>query len=255
MANKYGPSDVRVLVHGHDISGNTQVLETEKEAVLEEDTHGFGDAWVEREYVGVRNCIASQEGHYDDEDGQTEDAFVGHEGVDRVVTFLIEGNTQGKKCQCGIAISSSVVRRSGRGQLSKLSAEWAGDGVLSDAVIVQSLAAESGAGATSDGSQDDGGSSSDGGTGYLQVTDLALGGYTSVTAKLQDSPDNSVWTDVAAGDQEGVLSDLRTTEVQRVGYKGMERYVRAVLTLAGTTPIIDASALVIRGNPRKAPVA
>ena len=75
------------------------------------------------------------------------------------------------------------------------------------------------------------------------------------TPKMQDSPDNSVWTDVVAGELEGAFSDLRTTEVQRVGYKGMERYVRAVLTLAGTTPIIDASALVIRGNPRKAPVA
>ncbi|MCH8172479.1 MAG: hypothetical protein IIA70_04130 [Proteobacteria bacterium] len=80
-------------------------------------------------------------------------------------------------------------------------------------------------------------------------------GDEAYTPKLQDSPDNSVWTDVAAADLDGSFSDLRTTEVQRVGYKGMERWIRGVLTLAGTTPIIDAAALIIRANPRKAPVA
>ena len=226
---KYGPSDVFVLVHGHAISGNTQVLEPEKEAVLEEDTHGFGDAWVEREYVGVRKWSASQEAHYDDEDGQTEDAFVGHEGVDRVVTFLIEGNTQGKKCQCGIAISSSVVRRAGRGQLSKLSAEWQGDGVLSEAVIVQSLAAESGDGATSDGSLDNSASSSAGGTGYLQVTDLTLGGYTSVTVKLRDSTNNSDWTDLISFT--AVTADEFAQAVAVAGT--VDRYLRVELTWNG----------------------
>ena len=227
---KFGPDDVFVLVHGHAISGVTQVLETEKEAVLEEDTHGFGDTWVERAYIGVQKWIASQEALYDDTDGQSEDAFVGHEGADRVVTFGIEGNTQGKKCQCGIAISSKVVRKSGRGELSKLSAEWMGDGVLSDAVIVQRLAAESGAGATSDGSQDNAASSANGGTGYLQVTDLTLGGYTSITVKMQDSPDDSVWSDLITFT--AVTADEFAQAVEVEGT--VDRYLRAELTLNGS---------------------
>lgn len=226
---KFGADDVFVLVNGHAISGDTQVLETEKEAVLEEDTHGFGDTWVEREYVGVRKWSASQEGHYDDADGGTEDAFVGHEGADRVVAFGIEGNAQGKKVQCGIAISSSAVRRAGRGILSKISAEWQGDGVLSDAVIIQSLAAESGAGATSDGSQDNTASSASGGTGYLQVTDLALGGYTSITVKIQDSPDNSAWTDLITFT--AVTADEFAQAVSVTGT--VDRYLRVELTLNG----------------------
>ena len=80
-------------------------------------------------------------------------------------------------------------------------------------------------------------------------------GDESYTPKLQDSPDDSVWTDVAAADLEGSFSDLRTTEVQRVGYKANQRYIRGVLTLAGTTPIIDANALIMRGHPHQAPVA
>ncbi len=78
-------------------------------------------------------------------------------------------------------------------------------------------------------------------------------GDESYIPKMQDSPDNSVWTDVAAANLEGSFSDLRTTEVQRVGYKGNQQYIRAALALAGTTPIIDASALVVRGLPHRAP--
>ena len=226
---KYGPNDVAVLVHGHAITNNTLVLEAEVEAVLEEGTHGFGVAWVESEDVGVRKWSASLEGHYDDDDGQTEDAFVGHEGADRVVALGIEGNAQGKKCLCGIAITSKVVRKAGRGQLSKISAEFMGDGVLSDAVIVQSLAAESGAGATSDGSLDNSASSSAGGTGYLQVTDLALGGYTSVTVKIQDSPDDSAWTDLITFT--AVTADDFAQAVAVTGT--VDRYLRVELTLNG----------------------
>ena len=227
---KFGPDEAFVLVNGHAISGDVQTLQTEKEAVLEQDTQGFGDSWTEAADVGVRKWSASQEGHYDDADGGSEDAFVGHEGADRVVTFGIEGNTQGKKCQCGIAISSSVARRSGRGQLSKISAEWQGDGVLSDAVIVQSLAAESGAGATSDGSQDDSASSANGGTGYLQVTDLTLGGYTSITVTLRDSADDAVWADLIAFT--AVTADEFAQAVAVAGT--VDRYLRVELTLNGS---------------------
>jgi len=46
---------------------------------------------------------------------------------------------------------------------------------------------------------------------------------------------------------------MTANSVQRVGYKGAKRYVRAVLTIGGTTPSIDASALVVRGLPHRAP--
>lgn len=80
-------------------------------------------------------------------------------------------------------------------------------------------------------------------------------GDESYIPKMQDSPDDSVWADVAAANLEGSFSDLRTTEVQRVGYKGNQQYIRAALALAGTTPVIDASALVVRGLPHHAPAA
>ena len=71
---------------------------------------------------------------------------------------------------------------------------------------------------------------------------------------VEESDDNSNFSVVAAGDLEGTLFNMAANSIQRIGYKGSKRYIRAVLTLGGTTPAINASALVVRGIPRIAPV-
>lgn len=73
------------------------------------------------------------------------------------------------------------------------------------------------------------------------------------TPGVEESDDNSNFSAVAASDLEGALSNMTANSVQRVGYKGARRYIRAVLTLGGTTPAIAASALVVRGLPHHAP--
>ncbi|CAI2719744.1 hypothetical protein [Nitrospina watsonii] len=75
------------------------------------------------------------------------------------------------------------------------------------------------------------------------------------TPKVEESDDNVTFTAVAAGDMEGTLANLAANSVQRVGYKGGKRYIRAVLTIAGTTPSVQAAGIVLRGHPAQAPVA
>src|SRR5690242_5947131 len=53
------------------------------------------------------------------------------------------------------------------------------------------------------------------------------------TPKLQESDDNSTFSDVAAGDQSGTLAALASSTLQSVGYVGRKRYIRAVVTVAG----------------------
>ncbi len=73
--------------------------------------------------------------------------------------------------------------------------------------------------------------------------------------KIQESDDDVTYTDVPADDQEGTLSNLATDTLQRVGYKGGKRYVKAFVTVTpGVTGGIYA-AEVIRGLPASAPVA
>lgn len=75
------------------------------------------------------------------------------------------------------------------------------------------------------------------------------------TPKVQESDDDSTYTDVAAADLQGTLAALASDTIQRVGYKGTKRYIRAVSTVAGATTGGVYGAEVILGNPALAPVA
>ncbi|MFZ5762840.1 MAG: hypothetical protein ACOY8P_07950 [Thermodesulfobacteriota bacterium] len=75
------------------------------------------------------------------------------------------------------------------------------------------------------------------------------------TPKLQESDDNSTFTDVAAADQLGTLAALASDTVQTVGYKGGKRYIRGVVTVAGATTGGIYAAMVIKGHPDLAPTA
>src|SRR5262249_9439355 len=55
------------------------------------------------------------------------------------------------------------------------------------------------------------------------------------TPKLQDSDDNSTFADVAASGLQGAFVAGTANSVQRVGYVGGKRFVRAVITIAGAT--------------------
>ena len=96
------------------------------------------------------------------------------------------------------------------------------------------------------------------GTGIdLQGTDRAAvvfhagatGGTTpSFTFAVQESDDNSTYTDVAATDLQGTPPVVTTTNtgVTVIGYLGSKRYIRAIAkTVTGTSPTLLASASVI----------
>lgn len=67
------------------------------------------------------------------------------------------------------------------------------------------------------------------------------------TPKVQESDDNSSFTDVAAGDLVGSLAALASNVQQIVHYKGGKRYIRPVIVTAGATTGAVAGAKVLRG--------
>lgn len=76
------------------------------------------------------------------------------------------------------------------------------------------------------------------------------------TPKVQESDDNSTYTDVAAADLIGSLSALTASTNQKVGYKGNKRYIRAVTTITGSPSTGGIySAVVLRGDAIKQPVS
>jgi len=74
------------------------------------------------------------------------------------------------------------------------------------------------------------------------------------TPKVQESDDDSTYTDVAAADLHGTLVDLASNTQQKIGYKGIKRYLRAFVTVAGATVGGIYGAQVVLGNAENKPV-
>ena len=93
------------------------------------------------------------------------------------------------------------------------------------------------------------------GQGFYAVKHVMSTGTigTTVVVKLQDSPDNSVWSDVVAAELVGADSGVNTVTfdeatqdntIKQLGYLGLQRYTR----LAVTAGAGDFSAVAIQGS-------
>jgi hypothetical protein len=90
------------------------------------------------------------------------------------------------------------------------------------------------------------------------ITDLAYGGGRAMVFELEESDDNSTYTDVAAADMIGSFPANRTSGTDgitsKVGYIGDKRYIRVVANISGSasTPVF---ALVARCHAHQRPVS
>lgn len=85
------------------------------------------------------------------------------------------------------------------------------------------------------------------------ITTGAIVGSAVMVPKLQESDDGVTFTD--AFELHGTFpASLAASSTVKIGYRGNKRYIRPVLTLSSGTSIA-ASAVIIRGNPTKRPVA
>lgn len=231
---KYGSDQVALLIAGRDVSGNSTELAVKKSLVDPEETTGFGDSWEEREVVGVQQFSIEHSGIFDDALNDIIDQMIGSEGVELDFMVLLAGNVQGRRAVCcEKAVEGSSARNMARGELHKVAASYQGSGILDEATLLQSLSAEAGAGATSDGSLNNESGTTDGGRAYLQATALTLGGYDSVTVKIQESSDDGTdpWSDVITFANIAAIpfADLKTI----VASTTVEQWLRVTLTWNG----------------------
>lgn len=92
------------------------------------------------------------------------------------------------------------------------------------------------------------------------VAVVHFGAYTNGThtPTLEHSDDDLSYATVQAADLDGsftaVIDGTGANTVQRVGYRGAKRYVRAVITVASGATGAASAATVIRAEPGSAPV-
>jgi len=70
----------------------------------------------------------------------------------------------------------------------------------------------------------------------------------TLDVKLQDSPDNSTFTDITGAAFTQITNAADLTEDLGINIDGAARYIRAVVTIAGTSPVFDC---VVLGVGRK----
>lgn len=102
----------------------------------------------------------------------------------------------------------------------------------------------------------------------LGLSGDTLSGSVKLDLEVEESDDDSTYTDVAEADLIGATSGTTTgnfgtidaaaedEKIYRVGYRGRKKYVRPVLNFTGThTNGIPCAAMVVLGNPRHAPAS
>lgn len=89
----------------------------------------------------------------------------------------------------------------------------------------------------------------------LVINAGAIVGAGLFVPKLQESDDNSTFTDVAATDLLGAFpASVVAAGAIKVGYKGYKRYLRAVLTYtSGTSLAVDATFVLGHANYNPVP--
>ena len=193
---KYSSKDCVLLIDGYNVLGLTTAVTHNAEALTEEST-GFGVEWAEHTYLGLQKTELSQEGFFDDASGATNDALNEHQGEERVLCLGFEGNTIGRNFN-GFkgALQTKFDRIASREKLHRANAAYIGSGVNEDGKILHALTARTADGDTESTPVDNTAASADGGSAYLQVSALTLGGYTNVTITVRESADALVWSDL-----------------------------------------------------------
>lgn len=88
----------------------------------------------------------------------------------------------------------------------------------------------------------------------IEISTGVFGG--AATAKIQESADNSTFTDVADSNLDGVTGNpagfsLAASTVKQIGYLGSRQFVRVILTASTTGNLVSAS--VLRTEPKQVP--
>lgn len=226
----YGQSSIFLLAAGYPVTGYIMDGAFHKEA-LTEQSDTWGDSWVENSGVGMtRANLSIGNGFYDDASGASDEIMQALKGVSAVCILGLAGNVIGRGF-VGMSgmINNTFTRTASRGALHKFSGEFVNSGLVEEGQIVHALGAESGDD-TAEGTPVDGGaSSSDGGSGYLEVTALALGGYDDITVRIIDSSDDITYAELVS------FTAVTAVGAERVTVSGtVERYVSADWSWTGS---------------------
>lgn len=259
MAGYYGSPSGVFLLGGYDMTANKlQALRVKKMAAMQ-PSHGIGDSWEESLPTGVSSAELAQEGAFFNTDSlKIHDQFADTgapdadpQGTAAVAMVAFSGDDTIGNDFTGFsgawAISYEALATDG--ELTRANAEYQVSGIVEEGFIVHELSAETADGDTESSSVDGGAAnapSDGGGSAYLEVTSLTLGGYDDVLITIRDSADDNTFGDLVA-----FTAVTSAPTAERVTVAGdVERYVACDWAFegAGADPSVTFMAGFVR-NP------
>lgn len=227
MAVPHGKS-TRVLVDTHHLTGRLNEASTSySRDVAEKTPFGVDD----KEYVaGTRDGTVSLGGFFDGDSGSIHEKLSALAGSDTPVplSWGVSGITTGEPASLVDAIQVAYEVPTGVAQVVGVSFEaQAADGVDWGVSLAPHASRTS---SSNESSVDNGASTSNGAVAHLHVT-AASGTSPTLDLKVQESADNSTWADLIT------FTQATAATAERLHVTGtVERYVRAIWTVGGTSP-------------------
>ena len=227
---RYGSPDVGfILQGGRSLLADLTTHSIDREAIIEETTV-LGDADEQHAKVGVNKAAITQEGLFDDGTDRINDALVGL--TEEIACVSDAGNAlpSGGVARPCVGIKGQIQvnyqRSASRGELHKAAASYMANGIVEECVLLaHHIARTADPGDTEATSHDNAASSASGGAAYLQVSALALGGYTNVQVTIRDSADDAAWADHGDGAFAAVTA---APSAQRIALTGTIRRYTAI---------------------------
>lgn len=240
-----GPDTGPALLAGYNIISDLLEITGKKEAVLEETTvlgQAF-DTWanVGNAFPLVKYVDGALEAFYPG----NATALLAFEAASGVLMYGLEGDAIGNPCYLIEGLRATVGRQATRDALTRVTADFKSASGISEGLIIANLAARAEAAETT--TVDNLAATTTGSRSYLNITALALGGYTNVVIKMRDSTDDITFVDHAnftavtaapASEQvlvTGAVSRYLQTQVVFGGAGSSESVTYAV----GTSRVLD----------------
>jgi hypothetical protein len=227
MAAQHGKGTA-LLVDQFDLSTYLNSADWSRTADVHETTTYGKDS---KTYIpGLKDGSISAEGLHETAAGSTDPVLASALGATagQIVSLLLQGQTQGGRAKIGRAELTGYDTSSPVSDIVSVSAEFQGDEGIWGGVVLSPLSAKT---ATGNGTtQDDTAATTAGWVANLHCT-VVSGTTPTNTVKVQHSVDGTTWVDL------GTFTAITAAGSQQLTGTGtVNRYVRAIHTIGGTTP-------------------
>ena len=226
MAKESG-LNVRLYVMGYDLSGDANAVDSMGYTQNLMETTPLNSAAATR-IVGLADGGLTVNGYFDNATGKIHPTFTSNSGklptADQVVLVPMGASVGDPSVGISAKEADYSVSRSS-GSAITVSSSFNGNGMGGEFGVMLTAHDDTHSSASSGSSVDNSASSSSGGSGYLQAISLGSG---SVIVKIQESTNDSSWTDLMTFSTVGT-SDVSTAE--RLTMSGtVARYLRVTST-------------------------